>query len=69
MRVRMLTAIGLVSLTALAACAVPGQRETTVTSYNDGYNRAYERTDRVTPPTPAWARPGYDHSNFDSRTP
>ena len=55
---------------ALAACAAPGQRETTVSSYDTGYGtRVEQQTDRVTPPTPAWARPGYDHSNWDHRSP
>jgi hypothetical protein len=64
------TILSVAGVIALAACAAPGQRQTTVSSYDTGYgSRVQERTDTVTPPTPAWARPGYDHSNWDPRSP
>jgi hypothetical protein len=50
----------------LAACAAPGQyAETTTTNYGSTMQQTTYARDYV----PAWAKPGYDHSNYDHRAP
>jgi hypothetical protein len=51
----------------VAACAAPGRyAETTTTNYGGG---VVQQTTDARDYVPAWAKPGYDHSNFDHRAP
>jgi hypothetical protein len=61
------TILSVAGVLLVTACAAPGRyAETTTTNYGGG---VVQQTTDARDYVPAWAKPGYDHSNFDHRAP